>query len=204
MTTTVVAEGIGYWLEKASRESLKGQIDLPFTREDLAIYFAAVAFTKGAEIGVERGHFSKVLLEWNPGLHLLCVDAWQAYPNYREHVSQSKIDGFYEETAERLALYNATLIRKFSVDAAAYVEDGSLDFAYLDANHTYDQVSADIAAWAPKVRAGGILSGHDFCRRKRMDFGVIEAVREWGEKNDTAPLFILRGDRSPSWFYVKR
>ena len=40
--------------------------------------------------------------------------------------------------------------------------DNSLDFVMLDADHTLASVLADIAHWWPKVRAGGILAGHDF------------------------------------------
>ena len=178
MTTTVAAEGIGSWIEKASRESLKGQIDLPFTREHLAIYFAAVSFTKGAEIGVERGHFSKVLLEWNPNLYLICVDAWQPYRGYREHVSAEKLFGFYHETVELLTgLGNFSLVQAFSVDAAPRYPDGSLDFVYIDAAHDLPNVIADLAALAPKVRAGEIVSDHDYLRKKgNVQFHVKDAV----------------------------
>ena len=171
-------------------------------RHDLAAYFADRLFCRGAEIGVEQGEFSEVLCQANPSLKLLCVDAWKAYRGYREHVTQAKLDGFYEATKQRLARYRAEVWRMFSVEAAMTVKDGSLDFAYLDANHTYEQVTADIAAWAPKVRSGGILAGHDYCRRKRMDYGVKEAVQAYCEARKVTPL-VLRGDKSPSWVVVQ-
>jgi hypothetical protein len=49
-----------------------------------------------------------------------------------------------------------------SVEASKLYADGSLDFVMLDADHTLTSVRADIAHWYPKVRVGGILSGHDF------------------------------------------
>jgi hypothetical protein len=49
-----------------------------------------------------------------------------------------------------------------SVDAAAKYEDGTLDFVMLDGDHSLSGVRADIAAWWPKLKAGAILSGHDF------------------------------------------
>ncbi len=172
------------------------------TRADLAVYFADQQFTKGAEIGVERGEFSEVLCQANPRLQLLCVDAWRAYKGYREHVTQAKLDGFYETTTARLARYRADVWRMFSVEAAMTVADGSLDFAYLDANHNREHVEADIAAWAPKVRAGGVLAGHDYCRRKRMTYGVIEAVQAYAASVGR-PVLVLRGDRSPSWVLTR-
>ena len=54
-----------------------------------------------------------------------------------------------------------TLHPMTSVEAAPLVEDGSLDFVFVDAGHSYDAVKADIAHWAPKVRPGGWFGGHD-------------------------------------------
>jgi hypothetical protein len=49
-----------------------------------------------------------------------------------------------------------------SVEASRNYADDSLDFVMLDADHTLQSVRDDIAHWWPKVRGGGILSGHDF------------------------------------------
>ena len=54
-------------------------------------------------------------------------------------------------------------------------KDSSLDFVFLDASHTYEDVKADIQAWKPKIKKGGYLGGHDF----QIDFpGVVQAVQE--------------------------
>lgn len=49
-----------------------------------------------------------------------------------------------------------------TVRAAKSVKDGSLDFVFLDADHSYDAVKMDIQAWLPKIRVGGIFIGHDW------------------------------------------
>lgn len=156
-----------------------------------------------AEIGVERGHFSKVLLDALPETHMLCVDAWGAYAGYREHVSQAKLDGFYDETRQRLAVYgDRALIRRYtSLRAAAEVPDGLLDGVYIDANHTLPHVIADLAAWVPKVRPGGIIAGHDFGRSSVGH--VREAVRAWTDAYQISPWFVLAGNRSPSFLWVQ-
>jgi len=51
-----------------------------------------------------------------------------------------------------------------SVEAAAQFNDASVDFVFIDADHSYDAVRADIRAWRPKLRAGGLLAGHDYDR----------------------------------------
>jgi predicted O-methyltransferase YrrM len=54
------------------------------------------------------------------------------------------------------------LIRSDSAAGASQVEDGSLDFVFIDADHSEKCASADIKAWLPKVKKGGLLCGHDY------------------------------------------
>jgi len=49
-----------------------------------------------------------------------------------------------------------------SVKVAERYADGSLDFVFIDANHSFGEVKMDIEAWFPKVKKSGILAGHDF------------------------------------------
>lgn len=71
----------------------------------------------------------------------------------------------------------AALMRMHSTTAARYIANGSLDIVYIDAEHSYDSVKADIIAWIPKVRLGGILCGHDYDPTGDYD-GLIQAVHE--------------------------
>lgn len=69
-----------------------------------------------------------------------------------------------------------------SVEAATYFKDSSIFMAFIDADHTYESVKADIAAWLPKIKPGGILAGHDY-----NDYwsGVKRAVDETFSNNVT-------------------
>jgi SAM-dependent methyltransferase len=49
-----------------------------------------------------------------------------------------------------------------SVRAARTFVDGSLDFVFLDGNHTYESVTEDLSVWWPKIKPGGFLGGHDY------------------------------------------
>lgn len=182
------------------------RVDVPvINRRGLAIAFRALGFNVGAEIGVETGEYAEVLSREIAGGKLFCVDAWKAYRGYRDHVTQSKLDGFYDIARERLRPYpNTKLSRGFSVEVAQYHVDGSLDFVYIDANHEYSHVVADLAAWVPKVRAGGIVAGHDYRKTKgAAPFHVVQAVDGFVSAYRIAPLFILRGDHAPSFCWVK-
>ncbi len=61
------------------------------------------------------------------------------------------------------------------LEAAATYPDGSLDFVWLDADHTYEGTKAAILAYLPKLRRGGVLGGHDMTTKYP---GVLQAVGE--------------------------
>lgn len=165
------------------------------TRNDLAKLF----FGTGVEVGVERGIFAEEILKH--ATHLYLVDPWKAYKGYREYVSQEKLDGFLTEVENKFMEDQITIVREFSVPASEKFADESMDFVYIDGNHSYENVKADIEAWHKKVKKGGIVAGHDYIKRKGQDhiFGVVPAVNELDEN-----VTIWRGDKSPSWSYIKQ
>lgn len=142
---------------------------------------------EGAEIGVKLGKYSEWLLDNWRGARLISIDPWleDAPESYRDraNVAQAEQDRFHRETVERLARFGdrSVVWRTTSVEAAAGVPDGSLDFAYIDARHDYASVLEDLEAWLPKVRPGGIIAGHDYVDGELVqgDFGVKPAVDEF-------------------------
>ena len=138
------------------------------TREDmLTAICAREPLRSAAEIGVQRAYFAFELLTRCPGItSYLGVDLWATQASYDDgaNVDNSTQSRIYDEARERLKPFSNRwrLLRQDSVSAAAQVPDGSLDFVYLDARHDYRSVQDDIIAWAPKVRTGGVLAGHDY------------------------------------------
>jgi hypothetical protein len=169
--------------------------------------WAELGYRHGVEVGTEQGRFAEEICKHNPGVNLFCVDPYQAYDRYEQHQTQERLDRFYGEAQTRLAPYGVTFINFPSLEAAKTFEDGRLDFVFIDANHAYEFVKADIEAWAPKVRAGGMVCGHDYKHegqeRKPLPFGVIQAVNEYTAAHGIAPWFVLKGDRCPTWAWVK-
>lgn len=182
------------------------------TRQTLVKMLASLQMNSGAEVGVERGVFSKALLRANPLLHLYGIDPWAALPDYRVHLTQEFMDAMYDEVCRRLASYNWTPIRAMSRDAASQIPDRSLDFVYIDANHAYEYTMEDLEIWTKKVRVGGIISGHDYTtERQRERNDVVRAVHTWTKAHDISPWFVLGSDtpmpgeerdRSRSYFWV--
>jgi hypothetical protein len=122
---------------------------------------------RAAEIGSWLGNGSTQIfldeLRECAGAQLLCVDHWRGndnVPRQQEVVAHYDVFAtFLRNTAEHQT--ELIPIQKSSLDAAADVPDGTLDLVFIDAQHDYRSTSADIAAWRPKVKSGGILCGHD-------------------------------------------
>ena len=90
-------------------------------------------------------------------------------------------------------------VRLDSVAAAAQYADNSLDMVYLDGGHSYEQVLADLNAWYPKVKLGGVIGGHDFVFEHPVSrAGVVRAVLEFFADK---PLEVLPHART--WKSVK-
>lgn len=162
-------------------------------RDDLAQLFRHLDCRMGAEIGTERGLYAETICKTNPQLNLYCVDPYKAYKGYREHKSQNKLNGFFEEALARLMNYDVTFIRKLSVEAAAGFKDNSLDFVYIDGNHSLLHVIQDLCYWVPKVRHGGIVAGHDFIRRNHTGYAmhVVQAVHAYTDSYGIKDWYVL-------------
>jgi hypothetical protein len=179
-------------------------------RDHLPTLCRDFGFTRGAEVGVWRGAFSAKFCEANPDLRMLCVDPWephQAWIDTKNALPPEKAKAFMEESyrdaRRRLDPLRCTIVRKFSADAAQGVPDGSLDFVYIDGNHVYDAVIEDLLRWAPKVRAGGIVAGHDYRVSDKKPFiQVVAAVNDYTKAHGIDPWFILTADKTPSFLWV--
>ena len=126
-------------------------------RNDLAKFFAEQGYKVGVEIGVDVGDYTKVLC--GEGLKVYAVDPWE---NYDEYKRPGKYVSYYDKAVKNLEGLNCEIIKKYSMDAVKDFEDESLDFVYIDGNHTLPYATQDIFFWSRKVRKGGVVSGHDY------------------------------------------
>jgi predicted O-methyltransferase YrrM len=169
--------------------------------------FNELGFKRGVEIGVFEGAYTKALLKKIPGLKLYGIDLWQPYEGYLDSNNTRVVDA-YQKALENVKGYDCELIKGWSSEVAKQFENESLDFVFIDGNHAYEYVVQDLAAWTPKVRAGGIIYGHDFDdhtkSHKWKKMGVINAVTGWVKSYKIHPWFVLEGDRNRSWMYVKQ
>jgi hypothetical protein len=100
------------------------------------------------------------------------IDPYDSGP-YPEQEGLENIVAAERRWKERMKPYsNVTKLKRPSVKAAAIFDPCSLDAVYIDGDHRYDAVKADIRAWWPKVREGGVIGGHDYYD------DIARAVRE--------------------------
>ena len=189
-------------------------------REQLYQLFAELGYSIGCEIGLEKGKNAQMMFEYIPNLKLYGIDPYKEHPqcSYKATALSRNWDNGYREDAKRQAQKrmegkNAIIIEKFSEDAVKDVPDNSLDFVYIDGDHSYDFVMQDMIIWGRKVRKGGIISGHDYyedknksSRRAKVTQAVNDYTRvhsiELYTTNEDHDL-LKKGDFYPSWFWIK-
>ena len=168
-----------------------------YTRRDLHKIFAELGYTQGAEIGVSGARHAAQMLNAIPDLHLTLVDPWVPYFRYNKKLVESR----YAEAIKRMKDRNVTVMKMPSIEAAPQVEDGGLDFVYIDGDHRFDAVMIDIILWAPKVRRGGIVAGHDYYHFYQS--GVVDAVRAYVRAHNINSWYIT-WEKEASWFWVQK
>ena len=154
---------------------------------------------QGVEVGVYDGRLSGYLLRENRDLVLVMIDRWDFVPD--DHPYQASgaemakrhssagwkdIAGMAKKNTA-FAGPRAVKLRTETPQAAAMFFDGSLDFVFIDADHSEEGAYKDIAAWWPKVRAGGFIGGHDIDHPEthlshpdgKMHWGVRQAVERF-------------------------
>jgi predicted O-methyltransferase YrrM len=127
-----------------------------------------------AEVGSYCGRSTRALAEHTAGI-LYAIDTWEGSSDFT--VEEKGTDGwlFQEFTKNMSGLANVHPMRMTSLEAAAALKGRQFDLIFIDAEHDYDSVKADIEAWRRLLKPGGTLCGHDYIRSYP---GVLKAVGE--------------------------
>lgn len=162
---------------------------------------------KGIEVGVFNAGNSEGILQERPYVNMALVDLFtQQEPEGLYARSQDVNSQWTNETwgnifldiAKRMKNYHGRyyILQQESQVAARAVEDSSVDFCFIDANHMYEAVKADIQAWLPKVKRGGWIGGHDYHNTWGGRWGVSKAVTEWVNASNRH----VELDEDDTWF----
>jgi hypothetical protein len=142
----------------------------------------------GAEIGVFRGEFSRMVFAAAQPKRLFLVDPWEnsAAPEHgRSWYGEGSPNDMAKIHADVVKTFSAEpyarrveVVRGRSAPWLAAQADGSLDFVYIDGDHGYDAVHEDITLSVAKVRKGGVIALDDYGLGKWWGDGVVRAVHE--------------------------
>lgn len=197
-------------------DSTRMPIEIPnFGRDNMAKLFAELDFKRGIEVGVRDGEYSEVLCAVNVELVLYGIDPYIPHKGYKDIVRKSTFASYKQIAQDRLATFKDryNFVEKFSLDAVKDFDDGSVDFVYIDGDHSFQSTTNDIAEWSKKIRPGGIIAGHDYFKHKGpSDIKVYEVVNAYASAYNIRPWFVLGTkavipgeirDVSRSWMWVK-
>jgi hypothetical protein len=158
-------------------------------RNELGIYLTSLGLVgRGVEVGSNVGEFAEIILS-NWGGTLYMVDPWRSLGDEYARTAPAGFDeallnnAFRAFTAVEKFGERAVPIRTFSKTAIDLFPDESLDFVYIDANHEYQHVLEDIELWFPKVKKGGVVSGHDYITPIPLAKGWLYSEPIPGQKN---------------------
>jgi len=123
--------------------------------------------TKLAEIGVYACNLANQILKRLESelKEYYLIDHWKPCEGIgsANFIPAEKWEELYRRACRmQIQFETVKTMRLESTEAAKLFPDGRLDMAFIDASHLYNAVVSDIKAWKPKIKSGGILSGHDY------------------------------------------
>jgi hypothetical protein len=169
----------------------------------------------GAEIGVFKGRFASKMLARLPKIQkYYCIDPWKHYEDYTKmlrpgtkesRIPPERVFAIFKQATKQWK-EKIVVLRMMSMEALAHVPDNSLDWIFIDANHTYEYFKEDLIEWDKKVKVGGLLSGHDFhdlnANDREIPFGVKKAVKELVPKYTVEHITWWSVKESKDWLKV--
>jgi predicted O-methyltransferase YrrM len=131
-----------------------------------------------AEIGSYAGESTEVFAEFCKVVY--AIDPWligmslsDGTANDFHLIMGPDVEKVFDK---RMADYtNVIKMKMFDTKALRKIKNGTLDFVYIDALHTYDECRTQIHTWSKKLKKGGVIAGHDFSEQFP---GIVKAVIE--------------------------
>ena len=130
-----------------------------------------------AELGVDKGNFSEIILKNNKPRELHLIDIWDSY-NYSKEKYNLVTNKFNDAIKQKEIFIN----KKLSTIAAKDYQDEFFDWIYIDTDHSYKTTLEELYAWKSKIKKDGFILGHDYISGSLIEghkYGVMEAVTEF-------------------------
>ena len=151
----------------------------------------------GLEIGVASGWTMNHFLQNLSNLKLIGIDPYIGYMDGSREITQEMLDAQYLAAQDNISDFapRGKILRGYSQDFVNSFEDESLDYIFIDGDHSYEGALRDCELFFPKIKSGGIFAGHDWS----FD-GVRKAVNEFKDRNGSPNIRIVEVD---VWYWIK-
>jgi hypothetical protein len=144
-----------------------------------------------AEIGSWKGDFSQRILDTTQPQKLFLIDPYKHVNEYKkawyggDNGSQEQMDEIHDSVAARFSdnikSGQMEILRDDSENALQKFDKDYFDWIYVDGNHTYEFVKADLNYSWDKLKVDGYLTGDDYNLEGWWEDGVTKAVDEFIE-----------------------
>jgi hypothetical protein len=155
-----------------------------------------------AEIGVDQGDFSELILRTSKPSKLHLVDIWGS-----ERYGQDKRRSVEAKFEREIGLKEVEINYGLSTEVVNKFPDNYFDWIYLDSDHSYKNVKEELEAYNTKVKEGGMIAGHDFITANwngMRKFGVIEAVYEFCVKYNWEIVYLTVENKFNPSFAIRK
>ena len=151
----------------------------------------------GLEIGVASGWTMNHFLQNLSNLQLTGIDSYVGYMDGHIQITQELLDAQYLAAQDNISDFTprGKILRGYSQDFVNSFEDKSLDYIFIDGDHSYEGALRDCELFFPKIKNGGIFAGHDWS----FD-GVQKAVNEFKDRNGSPNIKLVTTD---VWYWIK-
>ena len=130
-----------------------------------------------AELGVDKGNFSEIILKNSKPKELHLIDIWDS-KNYSTKKYKLVLNKFKKEIQNKEIFIN----KKYSTIAASDYPNEFFDWIYIDTDHSYETTLEELYLWQSKIKKDGFILGHDYVSGSFVEghkYGVMEAVTEF-------------------------
>lgn len=155
-----------------------------------------------AEIGVDEGFFSQEIHNVVKPVKLHLVDIWGS-----DRFHEGKYQGVKAYFEKELEEGEVQIHRKLSTKAVHDFQNDYFDWIYIDTDHSYETTRDELRLYAPKVKEGGIIAGHDYVKGNWIStyrYGVIEAVHEFCVYNNWELVYLTAEPTENQSFAIRK
>ena len=134
--------------------------------EVINIFITQFNWKIGVEVGVNEGENIFEIAKNNSKLKIYGVDPYKIQKEnilYNEEYNDESLSIIKRKILKESLKYpNLKIIIDRSDNASKQFDKESIDFVFIDGDHSYESVKTDINCWEPKVKEDGLIMGHDY------------------------------------------